>query len=157
MVLEIFHRGSINLIKSLSTGEITVFLTFGKRIIISFKEIWLAEDVEWGKITKSERRQSIYKCIKVPITLANESIRVLAKSRWLSDNISLSDKSITNNVVFGSKRSSKSGNLLPSVVCPVSSLSCLFVELNSWMDQSEPWNLLKTRILCISTKMFILG
>ena len=46
MVLEIFHRGSINLIKSLSTGEITVFLTFGERIIISFKEIWLAEDVE---------------------------------------------------------------------------------------------------------------
>ena len=100
MVLEIFHRGSINLIKSLSTGEITIFLTFGKRIIISFKEIWLAEDVEWGKITKSERRQSIYKCIKVPITLANESIRVLAKTRWLSDNISLSDESITNKTLF---------------------------------------------------------
>ena len=126
MVLEIFHRGSINLIKSLSTGEITIFLTVGKRIIISFKEIWLAEDVEWGKITKSERRQSIYKCIKVPITLANESIRVLAKTRWLSDNISLSDESI-------------------------SFLNCLFL-LNTQLlvGQEEPWSLLKTRIHCIS-------
>ena len=157
MVLEIFHRGSINLIKSLSTGEITVFLTFGKRIIISFKEIWLAEDVEWGKITKSERRQSIYKCIKVPITLANESIRVLAKTRWLSDNISLSEESIINKTLFlaptGAQKVAISFRLS---WCPVSSLNCLFLKLNSWMGQSEPWNLLKTRILCIFTKMFIL-
>jgi len=48
-----FHR-NINLIKTHSTGEITIFLTFGKRIIISLKEIWLEKDVKWENITKKD-------------------------------------------------------------------------------------------------------
>ena len=98
-MLKIFHRGSINLIKSLSTIEIKIVLTFGKRIIISFKEIWLAQDVEWGFITKSERKQSIYKCIKVSITLANESIRVRAKIR-IKWQISVPNVGVLKNFVM---------------------------------------------------------
>ena len=36
MMLKIFHRGSINLIKSLSTVEIKVFLTFREAIKKNF-------------------------------------------------------------------------------------------------------------------------
>lgn len=54
MVPDIFHWGSINLIKSLSTGEITIFLTFRERIIISFKEIWLV-----GNVESEERLQKV--------------------------------------------------------------------------------------------------
>ena len=79
-----FHR-NINLIKTHSTGEITIFLTFGKRIIISLKEIWLEEDVKWENITKKDHTlpEALILLHECSETLTAKSILIFTIDCWM--------------------------------------------------------------------------